>query len=126
MSSYSIKRPRKSKYGNRKVTIVFKGEEVEFDSKKEANRAKELELMEKAGEIKALEIQVPYVLIPAFKDKQGKKHRGAKYIADFTYYDMAKGDVIIEDVKSPATRKNAVYRLKKEMMAYQGFEITEV
>lgn len=121
MSRYWRARPG-SKYGNIKVEL----DGIKFDSRKEMHRYAELKVLEKAGEIKALELQVPYVLIPAFTDKQGKKHQAIKYIADFTYYDMAKGDVIIEDVKSPATRKNAVYRLKKKMMAYQGFEITEV
>ena len=34
---------------------------------------------------------------------------------------------MIEDVKSPATRKNAVYILKKKMMAHvHGIEIKEI
>ena len=128
MSSYWIKRPRKNKYGNKKTKIIFKGVEVEVDSIKEANRAKELELMEKAGEISELKMQVPFILQEAFKDANGKKHSAIKYVADFTYF-LVKGDkyiYTIEDVKSPVTRKNAVYRLKKKMMAYQGYEITEV
>lgn len=125
MSSYWVRRPRQNKYGNHKTKILFKGEEVTFDSKREAARAKELELLEKAGEIIGLEIQVPYELQPAFRDKRGKKIAAIKYVADFTY--MTKdGDNIIEDVKSQATRNDKVYKLKRKMMAYQGYEITEV
>ena len=36
------------------------------------------------------------------------------------------GRFMIEDVKSEITRKNPVYRLKKQLMAQQGYFITEV
>lgn len=123
-----IKRPRKSKYANKKTTIIFKGKEVSFDSRKEAARAKELELLEKAGEIKELEIQIPFILQPAFIDKNGKKQTAIKYYADFAYYEKAEDGwhYTVEDVKSPATKKDKVYRLKKKIMAYNGYEIKEV
>ena len=38
---------------------------ITFDSKKEANRYCELKLLEKSGEIKNLELQKKYILIPA-------------------------------------------------------------
>ena len=126
MSSYWAKGPRQNKYGNHKVTAIFKGVEVEFDSKREYRRAKELELMEKAGMISKLERQKEYELIPAFRDAAGRKHRATKYVADFCYIDMA-GNEIIEDVKSEATRKDSTYRLKRKMMAYcLGLIIREV
>lgn len=120
MGNYWVKRPRQNKYGNQKVVI----DGITFDSKTEGRRYSELKLMEKAGEIIGLEMQVPYVLQPGFRDKNGKWIAPIKYVADFVY--MTKdGDNIIEDVKSPATRQNAVYQLKKKMMLYQGYEITE-
>ena len=124
MSSYWIKRP-KNKYGNKKTKIIFKGEEIEVDSIKEANRAKELELMEKAGEIADLKTQTAFTLQPGFRNKSGRWVKPIIYKADFTYF-TADGKEVIEDVKSPATRKDSVYRLKKKMMAYNGYEITEV
>ena len=112
---------RQNKYGNQKVEL----DGHVFDSKKECRRYAELKLMEKAGEIKDLELQKPYVIQPSFFDKQGKRQTAVKYVADFVYQDK-DGNTIIEDVKSPATRKDRVYRLKKKMMAYNGHEITEV
>ena len=32
---------------------------------------------------------------------------------------------IIEDVKSPITRNNQVYKLKKKIMMYKGYEVRE-
>lgn len=122
MSSYWIaNRNRQSKYGNQKVEL----DGHKFDSKKEARRYAELKLMEKAGEIKDLELQKPYVIQPSFFDRNGKRQTAIKYIADFVYVNKG-GETIIEDVKSPATRKDKVYRMKKKMMAYIGLEITEV
>lgn len=122
MSSYWVaNRSRKNKYGNQKVEL----DGHKFDSKKEARRYAELKLMEKAGEIKDLELQKPYVIQPSFFDRSGKRQTAIKYVADFVYQDK-DGNTIIEDVKSPATRKDRVYRLKKKMMAYMGLEITEV
>ena len=67
---------RYGKYGNRKVTV----DGVVFDSKREAARYKELKLLQEAGEIKGLQMQVPFELIPAkyehferFSEKTGKK-----------------------------------------------------
>ena len=122
MSSYWVaNRSRKNKYGNEKVEL----DGHKFDSKAEARRYAELKLMEKAGEIKDLELQKPYVIQPSFFDRSGKRQTAIKYVADFVYVDK-DGNTIIEDVKSPATRKDRVYRLKKKMMAYLGYEITEV
>lgn len=122
MSSYWVtNRSRKNKYGNEKVEL----DGHKFDSKKEARRYAELKLLEKAGEIKDLELQKPYVIQPSFFDRQGERQTAIKYVADFVYVDK-DGNTIIEDVKSPATRKDRVYRMKKKMMAYIGLEITEV
>lgn len=115
---------RHNKYGNHKVEL----DGYIFDSKKEARRYAELKLMEKAGEVKDLELQKEFVIQPSFIDGNGKRQTAIKYIADFVYWKVDGDDLIyiIEDVKSPATRKDRVYRLKKKMMAYNGHEITEV
>ena len=47
------------KYRNKRV--ICNG--IKYDSKKEAKRGIELKLMEKAGKISNLELQVPYLLI---------------------------------------------------------------
>lgn len=55
---------------------------IMFDSKKEANRYCELCLMERAGVITDLQLQVPFVLVE--KSKYGRE---IKYVADFTYIE---------------------------------------
>ena len=91
------------KYHNSKTVI----DGIRFDSKKEAKRYLELKILEKAGAIKDLRRQVPYVLIN--KSRYG---RAIKYVADFTYYEDDK--LVVEDVKGVRT---PVYKLKKRLMA---------
>lgn len=98
------KRPKKSKYGAVKTEV----DGIKFDSKHEALRYQELRLLEQAGEITNLRLQVPFELIP--KSKYGMPIR---YIADFTYNDL-NGQLIVEDAKGV---KTPVYRLKRRMMA---------
>lgn len=100
-----LKQPKKSKYRAVKTTI----DDITFDSLKEARRYKELKVLERAGMITNLRLQVPYILIP--KSKYG---RAIKYIADFVYSDV-NGCEIVEDVKSIAT-KTPLYKLKKRLM----------
>lgn len=112
---------RKNKYGNRRCSM----DGYTFDSVKEMNRYADLKFMLLAHEITDLELQKEYELQPAFKDKDGKRIRPIYYRADFVYKDK-DGNTIIEDVKSEATKKDAVYTIKKKMMAYKGLIITEV
>jgi Protein of unknown function (DUF1064) len=99
---------------------------IRFDSRKEARRYTELRLLEQAGQIHGLERQPVFPLLTTH-------HRGGEviqvgvYKADFRYRAGPTGVLVIEDVKSPATRKTAVYRLKKKMVesAY-GITVTEV
>jgi hypothetical protein len=114
-------KPKKvPKYRNEKVIV----DGVVYDSKKEANKAEELEYLEKAGKIKNLERQKKFVLQEAFRIN-GHKIREIAYVADFVYEE--DGKLVVVDVKSPITRKNPVYKLKKKMMLYvHGIEIKEV
>ena len=118
---YWLTHKRGNKYNNTKVEL----DGLKFDSQKEARRYAELKQLEKAGIIHDLRMQVAYELQPGFYDNEGHKQQAIKYVADFCYLTK-DGEEVIEDVKSPATRKNAVYRLKKKMMAYRGYYITEV
>lgn len=112
----------KNKYGNRKKQI----DGYTFDSTKEANRYMELKFLLATHKIRDLELQKPFVLQESFRGRDGKWVRDIRYIADFYYFDKEKDEWVIEDVKSSATKDNAVYRLKKKMMAYKGLYITEV
>lgn len=110
----------KSKYRAKKTEI----DGIVFDSRKEAKRYTELKLMEKAGIITDLELQVPYVILPAYR-KNGKKIREIKYIADFVYWDTEKNKKIVEDVKGVKTE---VYKIKKKLFEYKygDLEIIEI
>jgi hypothetical protein len=102
--------PKKNKYNAKKVEV----DGIVFDSKKEANRYRELKLLQQVGDIKELKLQVPFIL--------GEK---IKYIADFTYYDR-NGKFIIEDTKSNFTKKLPIYILKKKLMlSVHGIVIKE-
>lgn len=89
-------RPSRSKY--RAVKTILGG--VRFDSKKEARRWGELQLMEKAGRISLLQRQVNIPL-----------HVGgikvATYRADFTYRE--NDQLVVEDAKGYQTD---IFKLK--------------
>ena len=80
--------------------------------------------MYEAGLITDLKLQHHFTLSEAFKDVSGNAVRRVEYIADFTYFK--DGVFVIEDVKSNATRQNAVYSIKKRLMADLGYRISEV
>lgn len=84
---------------------------IVFDSKKEANRYKELKILERGKVIKDLKLQPNFPLLESFKYK-GKLIRGVKYYADFSYYDNEVKKWIIEDVKG---KKTDVYMLKVKL-----------
>lgn len=110
--------PGKSKYGAVRVRTV---DGIEHDSKKEAARWQELNLMLRARLIDDLQRQVRFELIPK---QEGE--RPCTYIADFVYIDRKTGEKIVEDVKSPATRTEA-YRIKRKLMLYvHGIRIREI
>jgi hypothetical protein len=92
---------------------------IVFDSQKEAKHYRDLLARERAGEICDL------VLQPVFPITiNGKKI--AKYIADFQYTNLNTGAIVIEDIKSSATR-TSTYRLKKKLVeALYGIVIIEV
>lgn len=120
-----------NKYGNHKVTV----QGITFDSKREASRYLELQMLEKAGKITNLERQKKFVLIPAQYEPdiigpRGGKKKGklieheCSYVADFVYCDAETGDLIVEDTKGVRTPE---YILKRKMLLYfYGIRIREV
>ena len=111
----------KNKYGARKLTAP---DGQVFDSVKEYHRWGGLRLLERAGKIKDLKRQVKYVLIPAQRDETGKVvEREMSYIADFEYFDLERGEKVVEDCKG---FKTEVYRIKKKMMLWvHGIRVKE-
>ena len=122
ITTYRFPRNKKnrSKYGNRKCTL----DGISFDSVKEMNHYCDLKYLLLAGEISDLEVHKPFELQPTFVDANGKRVRPIIYEADFVYKDK-EGKMIIEDVKSKAT-KTPAYNIKKKMMAYKGLMIREI
>lgn len=100
-----------SKFHNRKT--IYKG--VVYDSKKEAKRAYELEMLQRAGFIHNLERQRSFELQQSFKIR-GTTIRPITYIADFYYYDDTKQSWVAEDTKGFRTD---VYKLKKKLFLYK-------
>ena len=101
-------KPKQPKYGNHKILVD--GEKV-ADSKHEFKRLNDLKVLQRAGEIKDLQTQVRYNLIPGQKIC-GVKVRGTDYIADFIYW--TKDDQFIcEDAKG---HKTPDYIIKRKLM----------
>lgn len=92
-----------------------------FDSKAEAERWRQLSLLQMAGEISGLRRQVDIGLIgrdgPIMTDS-GKKQR--IYRADFVYVDHALGTTVIEDKKGHETE---VFKFKRAVLAAQGITV---
>lgn len=101
-----------------KKTII---DGIVFDSQKEARRYLELQILERSNLISDLKLQQRFEICPA---RYGNK-RARYYVADFVYIE--NGKKIIEDVKSPITRKNPVYSLKKALILanYPDIEFRE-
>ena len=124
-----------SKYHNRKVTV----DGITFDSAKEANRYKELKVLERAGLVHDLQLQVKFKLIPAQREwtdettKTGKPKKGkvleheVSYIADFTYKNRY-GLLVVEDVKGyKKGEAYALFVLKRKLMLWiHGIRVKEI
>lgn len=109
-----------TKYGNRK-TMTSDG--ILHDSRKEAVRWMELNMLLRAGEITDLKRQVEFVLIPDQRNKGKLIERKCSYVADFVYTDKS-GDQVVEDTKGVRTKD---YIIKRKLMLYtHGIMIKEV
>lgn len=101
-----------NKYHNTKV--IYNG--IKFDSKKEMQRYKDLELLESTDYICNLELQKKFLLQDGYTNAKGKKIRPIYYIADFYYYDYIDNKWVVEDTKGVRTE---VYKLKKKLFEYK-------
>jgi hypothetical protein len=96
---------KKSKYGSNKTSI----DGITFHSRKEAMRYCELKILERAGSIKDLNLQVKFEIHPKIVTEEGVTINKRSYIADFVYFDMQLRKMVIEDTKGFST---AAFRLK--------------
>lgn len=114
-----------SKYHNKPTEQVTPGGTViRFASRKEAGRFDELSAMLQAGEIQDLKLQPSFTLREAYTTTEGVRVRAIRYQADFSY--RRDGALVVEDVKSRAT-KTRVYEMKKKLMREKfDIEIQEI
>ena len=107
-----------TKYHNMRVVV----DGIPFDSKKEAQRYRELSLLLRAGIIRDLELQKQYELIPAQRIGTKVVERAVKYKADFVYKE--NGETVVEDTKGVKTKD---YIIKRKLMLWvHGISIREV
>ena len=122
---------KRNKYHNQKAVAGC----LLFDSKREARRFAQLQLLQAAGAIRDLQRQVKFVLIPAQREpdtvgkrggiKKGKViERECAYLADFVYTDTETGETVVEDTKGVRTKD---YVIKRKLMLYiHGIRIREI
>jgi hypothetical protein len=109
----------KSSYkpGRKYRNIPCEADGIKFDSRAEARRYGALKLLERGGVITQLVVKPQFPMVVA----------GANictYIADYSYHE--NGVLIVEDVKSKAT-KTPVYRIKAKLLkALYGITVREV
>lgn len=97
---------------------------LKFDSRKEARRYDALMLLLRRGEISDLRVQPEFTLIEAYTTPDGERVRAMRYRADFSY--RRGGELIVEDVKSAATRTRVYLNKRKMMQEKYGITIREV
>jgi hypothetical protein len=109
----SPKEEKRAKYGN--VKKVVNG--LEFDSTKEANRYSDLLVWQSSGQITELVRQKQFTV------EVNGQYIGF-YLCDFAY--MKDGKLVVEDVKSKATR-TPLYKWKKKLVeAIYGIDVKEI
>lgn len=117
-----MKRPRGwNKYGARKVK--FDGQT--FDSQLEARRYSQLKLLQRAGEISDLQLQVRFPLFAGdqpilIRSKGYPNGRQLSYVADFVYQEG--GQQVIEDAKG---RRTPEFKIKVALMECMGHQVRE-
>lgn len=94
----------RTKYGAKRVGA--------YDSKKEATRAYQLDMMQRGGLIRDLRHHVKLALETPDRAIQIKTPTGRvmQYEADFVYWDIAKNQEVIEDVKGMDTPASQIKR----------------
>jgi len=108
-----------NKYRNKKIVI----DGIKFDSMREAAVYQDFMRQKKQGQIKELDLQVPFTLQEKFKDEYGAC-RPIKYKADFV---VTHSDGLIEviDVKGYETD---VFKLKwkmlRKVMKHMDYKLT--
>ena len=106
---------RKNKYNARRTKV----DGHVFDSRLEFRRYGELGYLKAAGEISNLRIH------PVYTFNVNGMCVGT-YKADFSYFDHRSNETVVEDCKSPVTKKGRYPLVKRLMKACHGIEIKEI
>ncbi|MFA5053681.1 MAG: DUF1064 domain-containing protein [Parcubacteria group bacterium] len=106
---------RETKYHNQHVMV----DGYRFDSKVEAERYGELVMLQQAGHIKDLRVHPRFCIVD--KDVNGA---AMAYEADFEYVTLPDMARIVEDVKSEATARIPLFRLKWRLVQARYPEYT--
>ena len=112
----------RTKYNAQKTVV----DGITFASRLEAERFQQLKLLEEAGEISCLKLQLGLQINPPWTNPQtGEKLKGSMYYADFFYIDNRNHKMIIEDTKGVETD---VFRLKWNLVQsmYPEYEFRKV
>lgn len=110
---------RKARKGRVRGTIPAEVDGIKFDSKGEAQRWQELNILAGTGQITELRRQVPITLQGQDGPILTPTGRPMRYVADFTYRNRA-GREVIEDFKGFMTE---VFLIKKAILAAQGITL---
>lgn len=111
-----------TKYHAQKTTV----DGITFDSRLEGERFQQLRLLEKAGEIWQLRLQVELQIFCGYINPDtGEKTKSSFYIADFMYTDMENRKIIVEDTKGMETPE---FKLKWKLVQsmYPQYEFRKV
>lgn len=118
--------PKKTSVQNDSGKFKNKKTEIDghkFDSKAESRRYLELKTLAQTHKIGDLRLQVPFELVPSQYQDGRCIERSVKFVADFTYFQ--DGQLVVEDVKSPATITPAFIIKRKLMLHVHGIRVKE-
>lgn len=102
---------KKNRYNNTKIVL----DDMVFDSKTEGNYYLFLKMRMGRGEITELYPQCPLHL-------DENDERLGTYFCDFAYRNF-KGEMVYDEIKSPPTFEEGVFRLKMKILALRGIDI---
>ena len=123
---------RQAPAANKYHAIAIHVDGVRFDSKKEAARYLELKLLAKNGLIDELELQpvFPLHLMELWRSQVPIQITTiGRFRADFRYRDLgvfAIGEIVVEDVKSTATKTEAYSLRKRAAEVIHGIHVREL
>lgn len=89
-----------------------------FDSTTEFEYFKILLKLQESGEIKDLNRQEEFILMPSFKDSSSNTVRKMTYASDFTYVNVATNKKVIVDCKGSAFCIDEKFKVKFKLLKY--------